>query len=160
MTAVALLPERPPMKIVIFMTVNTSTACIAEFFVRLVTGAALLFGVLTLQREAGLIVIKCIQLQIDDVRVPPPVISVASRTLTGARHGVQTMESARTLAICLNLFMAVQTQTGRSGLVEGFMALGTFGFKLGMPADQLAGHKDTMLQRQGFRRSRRQGKEA
>src|SRR5690606_25891055 len=66
MTAVALLPERTAMKVILFMAVNTRTSRIPKFLVRLVTGTALLLCVSTFQRKTGMAVVECIELHVDD----------------------------------------------------------------------------------------------
>lgn len=111
-TTVALLAERPAMKIVVFMTVNTGITRIAKLLIGLVAGAALLFSVSPFQWEACMAVIKGVQLHINDIGIPSPVVGVAGRAFAGTRQRIQAMETTPALSICLNVVVAVQAQAG------------------------------------------------
>lgn len=118
MAGVALLAERTPVEIILFVAVDALIAGLAIFLSGLMTRRTLLGFVLAFQLETGVSVIKRIDLHIDDVGVPTDVIRVTGVARLGAGQGIQAVEALPVLPVGPYFVVTVEAKGGQTGFVE------------------------------------------
>lgn len=118
MAGIALRAEGSPVKIVLFMTVDTKIAGLAILLFRFVTRGALLGQVFAFQWKPGVGVVKSIHLHVDDVGIAANVISMAGVAGLGAGQRIQAMEALLVLSVCPYFVVTVETEICQAGLVE------------------------------------------
>ena len=100
--------------------------------------------VCTKQLKVRELMIKRCFSQLHDVRISAFVVCVATGTLVRAGVVKQTVIPGHGLYVGRNVFMAIKTEDPLPGAVECFVAIRTFGFKLGMTFDNLARHDESL----------------
>ena len=127
--------------IILAMTVDASRRRFTIFLLRVVTVLALYLFLLLVrsqQRKVSLAVIEFVDVQNDDIRIPPLMVGMAFIAFLLLQSAVEALVFQN---IRLDIFVAILAQARLCILMEADMTFAALLFKFGVPLDHLSGHQ-------------------
>lgn len=137
--------ERAFMEVVLLVTAGAHRFGVTKlraFCVAAGTGEG---GVFALQREASPLVAEGVDGDRDDIGIAAQVIGMTCVTRLDARLGRLAVKTGFTVAVRANVVVAVQTQVGHGGFVEGRVALIALGFEFRVAGDHIPRQQCALL---------------
>jgi hypothetical protein len=132
------------MGIVLFVTIYAvvlGKAVIARLFMTRLTGDG---PVLAFQLEVGPSVIENFVIQLNNIHVATFMVGMAGMTFPGVYLMNVAVETTFFLDVIIYLLMTVAAQFALFGFIKSLVAFVAFGFKPGMPLDNITGHNQPL----------------
>lgn len=138
-------PQPAEMRIVFFMTIDTTGGCFPIFLTGHMTVAALDGTMFALENEVRRFMAKRFQVQLNDVRTPSLVIGMAVLALGSLHLGIAAMKPLLLFEIDTHRLVTLQTLLILSALFEQGVTLRALRFVFGVTLDHRSRHQKFLI---------------